>query len=420
MTHIVDNDPLDNSENDDDAASINAASKGKPYFSKYAYRMQGKVRTYLSNFENCIIAIQNDDKLKDRLGFDETLQDHVVTTPKPLKPLKDAYIREVWEYISKECMLKNVSMENVHQAMMRVGEQNSFNPIKDWLDTLKWDGHPRVNTWLIDYLGCDKTDYNREIGRMAMIAIAARGLSPGCKADHMMILEGPQGIGKSTVCRILFSPWFSDTMPDISHKDASLNLMGMFGVEIAEMHAFLSTRVDAAFLKSFVSRQTEHFRPPYAKRPIDFPRCCSFIGTTNEDTYLRDATGGRRFWPVKCGVIDLSKLKEDRNKLLAEAVQRKRDGERWHPSEGFQRQYIDKEQEARREYDGLQDQIELNLTGAGTKPYPNQVTVGEVWRDYLGQGTKIASRPELTRIGMILPLLGYRRVRAHKGVVYVR
>ena len=162
-----------------------------------------------------------------------------------------------------------------------------------------------------------------------MISAVARVFAPGCKADCCLILEGEQGIKKSTALRALAQPWFTDEIADLGSKDAALQTRGVWVIEIAELESL--SRSDVGKIKAFMSRATDRFRPPYGKRPIDSPRQCVFAGSVNHGTYLRDETGGRRFWPVACkaAVIDVDGLAACRDQLWAEATALYFDGRPW-------------------------------------------------------------------------------------------
>jgi len=195
-----------------------------------------------------------------------------------------------------------------------------YHPVRDYLSSLEWDGEPRLQIWLADYLnGAGQATYLSAVGSRFLISAVARIFQPGCQADHVLVLEAPQGAGKSRAARTFARrpEWFAGDLPEIHGKDARLQLVGRWIIEIAELKAIRTSEVEAQ--KSFITQTHDTFRPPYGRRTAQFPRQCVFIATTNESEYLRDRTGNRRWWPVKCGPIDVEALARDRDQLWAEA-----------------------------------------------------------------------------------------------------
>ncbi len=268
---------------------------------------------------------------------------------------------------------------------------------------LTWDRTPRLGTWLSAYLGAQPGPYAERIGVMFVVAMIARIYDPGCKADYMCVLEGAQGAMKSTACAILGGEWFSDGLPDISEgKDVSQHLRGKWIIEVAEMHAM--SRAEAALLKSFITRTTERYRPSYGRKEVIEPRQCIFVGTTNKEAYLRDETGGRRFWLVKCGTIDTDSLARDRDQLFAEAVHVYRAGATWWPDRDFEREHIKPQQEARFEADVWEQSIRAYLENH------TEVLIGNVAREALGFETNRIGRADQNRIAVALERLGWSRM----------
>jgi len=366
-------------------------------------------------FDNALIAVRA--VYSSQFAYDEMLGCTVMRRSAP-KPLTDQDISEIQAWMQSEVGIHYISTSTVQQAIEYVARENPFHPLRDYLNELVWDGSTRIRNFAPGYLGCEDTEYTQRIGAMFLISMVARILQPGCKADYMIVLEGPQGKLKSSACRILGGEYFSDHLPDISEKDASQHLRGLWLIEISEMHAF--SKAESTSLKSFVSRQIERYRPPYGRTEVFEPRQCLFVGTSNKDQYLRDETGGRRFWPLRCGAIDLAALERDRDQLFAEAVTWYRSGQPWWPDPEFEDSFIKPEQEARYEEDAWTKYISDFLdTSYRTEHSLAEVAIGA---ELVGGDNK---RERLTipvqkRIAAIMRTLGWRLKKTKNGNLWVK
>ena len=224
------------------------------------------------------------------------------------------------------------SAGDVGRAVQAAARHNRFHPVRDYFEALVWDGVPRLESWLQRYFHVEDSEYVRAIGPRYLISAVARIYEPGCKVDHTLVLEGPQGRQKSEALRTLAikDEWFTDRLSHLASKDAALETAGVLLVEIAEMDAL--TKATSSTVKSFLTRRYDRFRPPYGKHPINLPRQCVFAATINPTVggYLKDPTGSRRFWPVACrGMIDRDGLEKVRDQLWAEAVHQYKSGAPW-------------------------------------------------------------------------------------------
>jgi hypothetical protein len=376
----------------------------------------------LSNLANAMLAMRRHPVLAEMVAYDEMLCAAMLLHPVPVfgeappprfdaRPITDADVGTVQEYLQLAGLTK-VSKDTVHQAVDMRAHECAFHPVRNYLDALTWDGVPRLKTWLATYLGVKPSAYAERIGIMFLIAMVARVMEPGCKADYMMVLEGVQGARKSTACAILGGAWFSDNLPEVTTgKDAAQHLPGKWLVEIAELSAM--SRAESATLKAFISRPVERYRPSYGRKEVIQPRQCVFIGTTNKEAYLRDETGGRRFWPVKVGIINTEALKQDRDQLFAEATHLYRAGAKWWPDGTFEQEYIKPQQEARFEADAWEEMIAEYLMGR------SKVTVGEVARDGLHIETPRINTADQRRITAVMERLDWKRLpKDSKGNCY--
>lgn len=218
-----------------------------------------------------------------------------------------------------------VGYDTAIRAVEVIARRRTFHPVRDWLRALAWDGTDRMDEWMAQYLDAPSTDYVRKVGAITLIGAVARVMNPGCRFDTVTVLEGSQGVYKSTACEVLGGPWYLDGLGSEARldKEAVIAMAGSWVIELSEIDYHLRAN-NASALKAFLSRATDTFRPIYGRKAIQVPRQSVFIGTTNKDFYLNDPTGNRRFLPVpiftKGGTARVEPLRYVVDQLWAQAV----------------------------------------------------------------------------------------------------
>lgn len=284
-------------------------------------------------------------------------------------------------------------------------QQGLYHPIREYLEGLRWDGIPRLVQLFARYFGA-AGPHLPLVSLWWPISAVARVMRPGCQVDYTIILEGAQSLGKSSALRALCGndEWFYSSHIDIKNKDAMIALEGAWIINIDEFSSF--KRAEQEAVKTFLTERVDKFRPVYGRATTKAPRSCVFAATTNKETYLEDPTGGRRFWPVGCTLLDLEGLGRDRDQLWAEALHLYLQGHQWWPSTPEEHALLSHEQEARYEADVWEPQIAAWLqdwTGQG-------LALALLLEKAIGVRLEQQGRAEQGRVGSILRRLGWEMI----------
>jgi len=372
---------------------------------------------------NALILIAHDDHLAGLMAYNKFTETSLIMHAPPIAgpgepPLPGPYPR-AWQHEDITAVLSYMqrlwntefSARTVESAMGHEAMTRPFHPVVQWLDGLQWDGKNRLFRWLITAFGADNSEYVKAVGSKTLIAAVRRVRQPGCKFDTMLILEGDQGIKKSTALQALFSPsWFSDaTVPDLGSKDATMCLHGAWCLEFAEIAQLMRSEVET--IKGFLSRAVDRYRPPYSKNTVEKPRQGILIGTTNEQGFLRDASGNRRFWPVECVMADVTWIEANREQLWAEACHYEAQGETvWLDDVIIERAAI-REQADRVATDPWDDKVADYIAGKEG----DGVKIQDIMEDALFIGTAIQDMRAYRRVASILRRLGWEKRNPMNG-----
>ena len=299
-------------------------------------QMDEKRKHFLPSPYNFGLIVRNDPNLRDKVRRDAFRGRDCVCDDLPWRKATDAdpfwnnsddnglidYVSKVYQLTGKQALL---------DANDLIMSQSTFHPVREWLESLEWDGIERLDTMLCDYLGAEDNPLTRAMTRKHFTAAVARVMRPGCKYDYILTLIGPQGIGKSTLVKTMGGDWFDDSMTSIEGKEGMEQIRGKWLIEFGELTNYKKSTSEA--YKAFISKQEDSYRPAYGRKVEVYPRQCVFFATTNEPAFLKGDTGNRRFWTVECDKADIMKdvwdeLPEEREQLWAEAVHYFRTGEK--------------------------------------------------------------------------------------------
>jgi putative DNA primase/helicase len=308
----------------------------------------------------------------------------------------------------EDCEDVVITKQTLIDAARMVAHENAFHPIQEYLLGLVWDGVPRVDRWLEDYCAVvPRSEAHarlvRAVARRFLISCVARAMAPGSKVDTMLILEGAQGLGKSTALATLAGEGrFCDSAIDFASKEACQQIQGVWIYELAELDALF--RRETSVIKAFLSRAFDRFRVPYGRAPETVPRSVVFCGTVNHGGYLRDRTGNRRFWVVSCEKqLDVPGLAAARDALWAEALHLYANGEAWH-LDAEEEALMGEEHEERLEADPWEEVLVAWTHGGAREGF----TMSDVL-DAVKVMTHSRNPAVTQRVSQILLRLGYER-----------
>jgi putative DNA primase/helicase len=293
--------------------------------------------------ENVVLALMSLPEVRGHIAFNEFSNDIIKLADMPWGSPAGKWT-EVDELLMGEWLVRtqyfpSMPRTTLEEGMRMVATRHQYHPVREYVRGLEWDGEGRLNTWLMrsvvkdpDGLSKRERRYLERVGTWFLMGMVARAMHPGCKFDYMPILEGAQGMRKSTVLNVLAGDWFADTGFVLGDKDSLQMLQGRWLYEISELDAM--ARAEVTKIKAFVASKSDWYRASFDKRPREYPRQLVFAGTTNEHQYLVDGTGNRRFWPVDVTrIIDTEWVAANRDQLFAEAWARLQQGERYFPTQ---------------------------------------------------------------------------------------
>ena len=326
------------------------------------------------------------------------------------------------EYLLRTYRLGIKGKGTLRDGVLMAARLSKYNPIHDWIKAEEWDGVDRIEHWLVDVYGVEDRPYTRLIGKCFMMGLVKRAMQPGCKFDYMLILKGEQGLAKSTAFRALAFPYFTDNAIRVGDKDSLMAMQLAWIVESAELESL--NKSETTLIKQFLSAQEDWYRPPYGGQMRKQPRHSVNVGTTNADTFLKDATGDRRFWPLEVHSVNVDALTAMRSQLLAEALHRVNAGERYWPTREEERELVFPEQAPFKRVDEWENVLDEYVNDTSR---PHISDVARIDRDFFPsteiydkalniKADRIDGNGQMdTRIVNAMKALGFERFRETTG-----
>lgn len=385
----------------------------------------------LANAHNLSVLFSGPD-WAGALGYDErSLRYRILRDPPYAQPQPcprdvvdaDGSWAAAWCNRVHQCQASPVQ---AYETLITTARRHPFDPVREYLSGLLWDGRARIGDVLVRYFGADDSPYVRRVGEILLLGAVARTLSPGCDMQTLTILEGRQGAGKSRGLRALFGASFfkDDLIAGVDSKDSKLALHGPWAIEIPEIDRYFARRGSDQDLKGYISCAVDSFRAPYGRADEAHPRRCVLVGTSNESQYLTDPSGGRRYHPVRVvRSVRVDEIARDRDQIWAEAVVRYHAGATWWTDAG-EADFVAAQSE-RRVVDPWEDAIQLavragvnrRFAGGGEIPAgATELSAQQIWRLILDVRTPTSA--DGRRLSAVMRALGWDVSRSHGGTVY--
>ena len=381
---------------------------------------------YARHVVNVMCILRNDSAWQGVIAFDEFGQRTMKRRAPPYRTGREGEWQAVDDTLTAAWLAAKyglmVASPMVTEAVETVAREQAYHPVVEYLRGLSWDGERRLDDWLATYCRVSGGEYVSAVGTYFLRGMVKRVFTPGCKFDYCLVLEGAEGLRKSTLAALLGGQWGSDTPLDLANnREAAAAVHGCWVIEFSEMESV--TRAEAHLQKSWLSRTFDQYRPVYSRRTVRVPRQCVFIGTTNETEYIKEGQGARRFWPVTVeGHVDIEGLRSILPQLLAEAVHDIDAGERWYPGDEEQAGLFREQQTARVVQESLIDALHDWVLNPAVDEYNMRRDHGGMFSiaDAAYRCLKVSyaqlTRDLQTRIGKAMVALGCERVEKRNGM----